>query len=125
MIRLTCSTLLYAALLLAVPACESGKLAVTKVEPALGPLEGGHVTIRGNGFQSKGPVGVTVYFGERKGRVVEVEDDEIAVRAPGGKSGEKVDIRLVFDDSREFVYKGGYEYRDVNAGFDVTSLTRK
>jgi hypothetical protein len=105
--------------------CGKSKLSITAVEPNIGPTEGGHVGIIGTGFQDKGPIGVTVYFGDKKGKVIEVKDEKITARAPGGKAGDKVDIRLVFDDTREFVAKQAYEYQDVNQGFDVTSLTKK
>jgi hypothetical protein len=107
--------------------CEkNAELKIEKIEPAVGPASGGHVTIHGSGFQSQGPVGATVYFGTSKGRVNQIKSDEISVRAPGGEAGSKVDVRVVFDNGREFVVKGAFEYRkDGDPALTVDALTEK
>jgi hypothetical protein len=103
---------------------ENKGLKITSIEPKTVPLEGGEVVIHGQGFQSDGTVGVTVYFGERKGKVVNIEgDDKMVVRAPGGSAAEKVSVKLIFDDSREFVYRDACTYAEVNKGYSVDTLT--
>jgi len=113
--------------LLGTPGCEkSNELKVERLDPTVGPPQGGHVTIHGEGFQHPGPVGVAVYFGDEKARVSDMKPGEITVRAPSGKAGSKVNVRLVFDNGREFVVKDGYSYAAAAAsGLDVDSLTQK
>jgi hypothetical protein len=119
------AALAVAMLLLA--ACDKDKgLKITGVDPKVVPLEGGEVVIHGKGFQTEATGDVTVYFGDRKGKVIEIEgDDKIVVRAPGGGSSEKVSVKLIFADSREFVYRDALSYADVNKGYSVDSLTDK
>lgn len=100
-------------------------LKVTKVEPKEGPFGGGDpVRIHGSGFQSSGTRKVDVYFGGNKAQVLEIESGLIVVRPPGGKVGEKVDVQLVFEDSRRIKIDEAYKYIDP-APLKVDDLEKK
>jgi hypothetical protein len=78
---------------------EDTHLKVTGIEPTQGDPGGGtYARIKGNRFVADGPRHVSVYVG---GRAAEVErfvnDNEFVVIAPGGKSGDVVDVIVIFD----------------------------
>ena len=100
---------------------ESG-LKVTGVSPKEGPYQGGDpVTITGNGFEKTRPS--TIYFNDRPGRIISVEDQAIRVEPPGGNVNEKVTIKIAFDDARRKELKDIYTYIEPGKGFDVEGLT--
>jgi hypothetical protein len=114
-------TMLIALLLLS--GCgDDGGLKVTRVSPKEGPYQGGDpVTISGSGFEKTRPS--KVYFNDREGRIISVEDEAIKVEPPGGNLNEKVTIKIVFDDSRRKELKDIYTYIEPGKGFDVDGLT--
>ncbi len=93
---------------------KSKELTITGIEPKVGPAMGGDpVIIRGSGFQTPGPKGLTVYFGKNKGRnPVILSDSEIRVDPPGGDVDQTVDVEVIFDDSRAGKLKEAYTYID-------------
>ena len=94
------------------------QLAVTGLEPASGDVEGGtYVVIRGKVFLADGPRSVKVYFGPRQGTVVRFQSDrELIVQAPGGKAGEVVDVRLVFEPGGELSLTSAFTFVDRSGG---------
>jgi len=100
---------------------DSG-LKVTRIDPKEGPYQGGDpVSIHGNGFEKTRPA--NIYFNGRPGRILSVENDRIIVEPPGGNLGEKVTIKIIFDDSRAKEFKDIYTYIEPNKGFGVDELT--
>jgi hypothetical protein len=89
-----------AGLLAAVAGCSSdSKLKVFGVEPNSGDYQGGTtVDIKGNGYTQNGTLGAKVYFGDRQGVVIKFDGDaDLYVTAPGGKKGETVDVKVMFE----------------------------
>ncbi|MGE0546410.1 MAG: IPT/TIG domain-containing protein [Kofleriaceae bacterium] len=87
-------------LLLGLVSCgdDDTTLRVTGLSRNTGDVHGGdYIVVRGNGF-TNGARNVKVYFGTKQGTFIRfVNDDELVVEAPGGKVGEKVDLRLDFE----------------------------
>src|SRR5678816_1003384 len=112
----------FIALLLLSGCGNDGTLKVTRVSPKEGPYQGGDpVTISGSGFEKTRPS--QIYFNDRPGRIISVEDESIMVEPPGGNLNEKVTIKIVFDDSRRKELKDIYTYIEPAGGFDVEGLT--
>jgi len=90
-------------------------LAVTSVEPSKGDSQGGtYVVIKGRRFLADGPRMVKIYFGSRQGSVVRfASDSELIVEAPGGKVGETVDVRLVFEPGGQLQLEQAFTFVDV------------
>ena len=110
---------------LAMPACDKEEgLKIKSISPKSGPPDGaGAVTIHGNGFESGGAQGVTVYFGEKKARFLRFDGDtKMVVVPPAGDEGQVVDVMVVFGDAREHRFPAAYKYIDPKAGFDVNAL---
>ena len=114
-----------AALVLGAGCEDDKKLRITKVSPKVGDFHGGErVTIYGSGFQAGETKGVTIYFGDKKARPVQiVGDDQLWVPSPPGKRDQTVDVQLIFDDARQFTYEDAFTYLDPSAGFGVDELT--
>jgi hypothetical protein len=96
---------------------ESKTLSVTGVEPDNGDAHGGEqVHITGTGFTTQG---FAVYFGKRKaGKCSRSSPTALTCEVPGGNAGEKVDVQVIFDDSREATIKNAYMYtRPSGMGF--------
>jgi hypothetical protein len=112
-------------LLVAVSACDKEKgLRITNIEPKAGsPAGGTQVVLSGSGFQAEGALGVRVLFGGRQARVHGFDGDtRLVVEAPAGEEGETVDVKLLFDDAREFTYPQAFTYVDLGKGFGVDEL---
>ena len=99
-------------------------LTIKRVEPKVGTEHGGdRVTIHGTGFSSDGATGVTIYFGDREVRPDQIVGDrEMIVKSPPGPKGQSVDIQIVFDDARQFLYKDAFTYHDRSQGFGVDEM---
>ena len=111
-----------------VSACGQPKtLNVTGVEPAAGFSTGGVVRVLGTGLQSDAALGAQVYFGDQQARVIEIHgDSEIVVEAPSGPAKTAVDVKVIFDDGREFQISKGYFYKEpLGTGFNVDAITLK
>jgi len=55
-----------------------------------------------------------VYFGSRQGSVIRfASDSELIVEAPGGKVGETVDVRLVFEPGGQLELAKAFTFVDV------------
>ena len=96
-------------------AAPSSQLAVTNLEPSKGDSQGGtYVVIKGRRFLADGPRMVKIYFGSRQGSVVRfASDSELIVEAPGGKVGETVDVRLVFEPGGQLELAKAFTFVDV------------
>lgn len=119
------ATLLLAVALVFGAACSKDEgLKITGISPNSGPAQGqGAVTIHGNGFESGGAKAVTVYFGDKQGRVVRFDSDtELVVAPPPGEPGTKVDLHIIFGDAREHTFPQAYEYKAEDKAFGVDSL---
>jgi hypothetical protein len=113
------------AMFAALAGCDQDEgLTIKRVEPRTGTHHGGElVTIHGTGFQSAGATGVTIYFGEREIRPQQIVGDrQIIIKTPPGPRDATVDIQLVFDDARQFLYKDAFTYRERSEGFGVDEL---
>ena len=109
----------------ALAGCEKEKgLRITDIEPKSGsPLGSSNVTISGSGFEEGGAKGATVYFGDKKAKVIKwMGDSQLVVQPPPGAEGEIVDVEIIFDDARRHVYEDAYTYADINEGFGVEAL---
>lgn len=93
---------------------SSVALRLTRVDPELGDTAGGtYVVIKGEGFMKDGPRNVKVYFGGVQGTVVRFQSDsELIVQAPGGKTNEMVDIRVIFDPGGEMLLRNAFKFVD-------------
>lgn len=122
-IRLTVALL---ALLGTGSACggDDTKLKVTGLEPRKGDSHGQtYVNIRGNRFTKDGPRSVRVFFGQNLGHSPRfVNDSELVVISPGGKAGEKVDVKIEFDPGGQIVIEDGFEYVEKAAPVRVEDL---
>jgi IPT/TIG domain len=87
-------------------------LRVTALEPARGDAAGGtYVRIIGEGFLASGPRMMKAYFGRSQGTVVRFSSDsEIIVQAPGGTSGDVVDVLLVFEPGGQISLSGAFTF---------------
>jgi hypothetical protein len=92
------------------------KLKVTGIEPEKGDAEGGtYVRIKGNRFIADGARNAKVYFGSRQGTVVRfASDSELIVEAPGGKSGDTVDVLIIFEPGGELKIPKGFTFVEKN-----------
>jgi hypothetical protein len=92
------------------------KLKVTGIEPEKGDAEGGtYVRIKGNRFIADGARNAKVYFGSRQGTVVRfASDSELIVEAPGGKSGDTVDVLIIFEPGGELKIAKGFTFVEKN-----------
>lgn len=88
------------------------ELTVQSISPSQGSADGdGTVTVHGTGFTAGGALGVMVYFGDKKARLLLFDGDEkIVVVAPPGEAGQTVDVQLIFDDGREHKLSRAYTY---------------
>jgi hypothetical protein len=110
-------------LVVGLSACNKDrKLKVTGMGPLKGDYLGGQlVRISGNAFQTdengnSTVRSVKVYFGGVQGTVLRFNnDEELVVQAPGGKVGEKVDVKLYFEPGGVFTYPEKFEYIDEKA----------
>lgn len=91
---------------------EPHALRITGIDPATGDVEGGgYVRIKGNRFIDDGPRNAKVYFGSRQGTVVRfASDTELIVEAPGGRTGEVVDVLVIFDPGGQFKLPGAFTF---------------
>ena len=91
---------------------EDTKLRITGIEPNKGDVEGGtYVRILGNRFLADGARNAKVYFGSRQGTVVRfASDTELIVEAPGGKTGEVVDVLVIFEPGGEMKILQGFSF---------------
>ena len=109
------------------------KLKVTDLEPTKGDVEGGtYVRIKGNRFNADGPRSAKVYFGSRQGTVVRFASDrELIVTAPGGKPGEKVDVKIIFEPGGQLTIPDAFTYVDRSEDgvsvddLDISNVKRK
>src|SRR3569623_2866210 len=94
------------------------KLKVTGIEPEKGDAEGGtYVRIKGNRFIADGARNAKVYFGSRQGTVIRfASDSELIVEAPGGKSGDTVDVLIIFEPGGELKIPKGFTFVEKGQG---------
>ena|SRR5258706_6274487 len=104
---------------------EDPKLKVTGIEPATGDVEGGsYVVIKGNRFINDGPRQAVVYFGTKRGTVSRfVNDHEMTVQAPAGKSGEVVDVEIIFEPGGRKKLEKAFTYIEKSGGPSIDDLT--
>ena len=104
---------------MALSACDEG-LSIKSVAPERGSHLGNErVTIEGSGFQSEGASGMTVYFGDREARILQLlSDGRVLVSTPPGPGGETVDVQIVFEDARQLVLPSAFSYVDVSGSDD-------
>ena len=123
--------LLFVCLGLAAAACgETDRtLKVTGLEPDRGDVNGDtHVIIKGNRFVADGPRKADVYFGTqqtgfRKGTVVRfASDKQLIVRTPGGKTGEVVDVLVMFEPGGQLRIPSAFTYVEKGSGPSVNDL---
>jgi hypothetical protein len=104
-------------------------LKVTGIEPERGDINGDtHVIIKGNRFVADGPRKADVYFGTqqtgfRKGTVVRfASDKQLIVRTPGGKTGEVVDVLVMFEPGGQLRIPSAFTYVEKGSGPSVEDL---
>jgi hypothetical protein len=67
--------------------------------------------IAGKGFAPDPPREAKVYFGTKQGEVVRISGDEMMiVRAPAGKAGDTVDVKVVFEPGGARTLKASFKY---------------
>jgi len=93
-------------------------LRVDGIEPDRGDIDGDtYVLIKGSGFVADGPRMAKVYFGDRQGTVVRFASDrQLIVRTPGGKPGEIVDVRIVFEPGGQLVLPRAFTFVEKQPG---------
>ncbi len=103
---------------------EDKKLKVFGLEPNQGDYQGGTtVHIKGNGFQADGVKNAKVYFGDRQGTVIKFDGDaDLYVTAPGGKKGETVDVKIIFEPGGVIPVPKSYTFVEIK-GTDVDDLS--
>jgi len=103
---------------------EDKKLKVYGLEPNQGDFQGGTtVHIKGNGFQAGGVKNAKVYFGDRQGTVIKFDGDkDLYVTAPGGKKGETVDVKIIFEPGGQIPVPKSYTFVEIK-DTDVDDLS--
>ena len=100
-------------------ACDNTdtKLKVTRLDPIKGDAQGGtFVHIYGNRFIADGARNAKVYFGSRQGTVSRfLNDGDMIVEAPGGKSNEVVDVLVMFEPGGEIKLQKAFTFVDKNS----------
>ncbi len=89
---------------------QTGRMALTAVEPSKGPMSGGtSVSLTGKGFVE----GMTVTFGATPASQVTVTDSEHAtcLTPPSSQAG-RVTVRVADSDGHEAQLVGGFEYEE-------------
>lgn len=110
---------------LAAAGCSSdSKLKVFGVDPNQGDYQGGTtVDIKGNGYSQNGALNAKVFFGDRQGVVLRFDGDgDMYVTAPGGKKGETVDVKVLFEGKGPVTIPKSFTYIETKQ-VDVQDLS--
>jgi IPT/TIG domain len=103
---------------------EDKKLKVSGLDPVQGDYQGGTtVRISGNRFQEDGVRNAKVYFGDRQGTVIKFDGDhDLYVTAPGGKKGDTVDVKIIFEPGGEKTLPKAFTFIEIKQA-DVDDLS--
>ncbi len=106
-------------LAVAMSACESEELNITRVEPRSGILGGSEpIKIHGTGFRQG--MGIDVYFGNAKAPSVIVEgSNRLLVTTPPMKNTGLVDVRIVTDQGDNLIARNAFRYVE-SQNWDLT-----
>lgn len=98
---------------LALAGCKSdGPLSVNRIDPVEGDSNGGSlIHIYGNRFTKDGARSAKIYFGSRQASPPRfLSDTEMLVEVPSGKTGDTVDLLIIFEPGGEKKFPRAFTY---------------